>query len=402
LISGKSTTDLSLTSDVFPGGSLLAAIFDRHLMRLSDRGGASGLIGDRWADLCADALNGWQETERAFPGDRLDVRVKRIVRLDDVPAIALTASRQKLQNPDFIVVGENGAGPVLLAADAKFSVETAVASQVSAESLQALLQMGPLVSDQLGDIGADTEIADGTFLCPDYSLTHFMLQRRRGARRATVGAEQVTLLPVTAASFFLPIEAASLIPIFAAVDDLPLDYRRSLLLAQYYFRLVRAGIGCWYDQVGPLLDFREKPDLDLGAVEGQARDLAAGAATAWELVERWDDLAELVRQQRTAVNQVTSLPIVNRELRQEIEEAASARGVVAPSLNKVRRRIGSWFRKRLREDFGPIMPPVQDFSTLLMQLSERARELRPEVATATKAIIDELVEEAPGLDEAKK
>jgi hypothetical protein len=379
---------------------LLAAVFDRQLMRLSDRGGASGMIGDRWADICASALGGWAQTTRALASNERNVSVQRIIRLDDVPAIALTASRQKLQNPDFIIIGENGAGPVMLAADAKFSVETAVASQVSAESLQALLQMGPLIGEHLGDVDVEASVEDGVFLCPDYSLTHYMLDRRRLPRRATVDPAQVAFLPVTALSFIEPMEAASLIPLFAGVDELQLDYRRSLLLTLYYFRLVRAGIGCWFDQTGPLLDYREKPALDMQQVDAQARHLATRSNSAWEMIERWDDLAETVRQQRTAVNHVTSLPIVNRELRQQVEAAAQEAGVVAPSLNKVRRRIGAWFRDRLRDDFGPILPPVDDFSGVLMRLSERARDLRPEVAAATEDIILEMLLDAPSIEDA--
>lgn len=91
--------DLSLASDCFPGGSLVSAIFDRDLMRLSDRGGASGMIGDRWAELCADAI-----AAHAF-GDPRSMApdpdtVLRTVRLDDIPGIAAAASRRKLQNPD--------------------------------------------------------------------------------------------------------------------------------------------------------------------------------------------------------------------------------------------------------------------------------------------------------------
>ena len=378
---------------------MLSAVFDRQLMRLSDRGGASGLIGDRWANLCAEALDEHGLDHVGLPGVT-HLSVERVVRLDDIPAIALIASRQNLQNPDFILVGRNGAGPVMFSADAKFSVETAVASQVSAESLRALMQIGPLIDERVGVVGDGVDVTDGTFLCPDYSLTHFMLTRRRGTRRASVDPEQVTFLPVSPVSFIEPVEAASLIPIFAAVDGLALDYRRSLLLALYYFRLVRAGIGCWFDQTGPLLEFREKRTLDLASAEEQARWFAVRSSSAWEIVEQWDARAEMVRQQRTAVNQVTSLPIVNRELRRQIEDAAASAGVVPPSINKVRRRLGAWFRDRLRDDFGPIIPPVEDFSSVLMSLSTRARELRPEVGQATEAIIAEFLREAPAREDA--
>jgi hypothetical protein len=65
-----------------------------------------------------------------------------------------------------------------------------------------------------------------------------------------------------------------------------------------------------------------------------------------------------------------------------------------PSLNKVRRRIGSWFKDQLIEDFGPIMPPVEDFPHILQRLSARANELRPELERMTRQIISEMLEEA--------
>ena len=393
--------DLSLTSEVFPGGSLLAAMFDRRLMRLSDRGGASGLIGDRWADLCAMALEqGAIRVVQTADGSR-QLRIEHVVRLDHIPSVALAASRQKLQNPDFILVCRGDGGEVTLSADAKFSVETAAASQVSAESLRALLRIGPVVGQHLGPVVSDAVLADGTFLCPDYSLTHFMLAGQRGARRVSVSASQVTLLPASAPEFLRGLEAASLVPLFADVDALPLDFRKSLLLSLYYFRLVRAGVGCWYDQVGPLLDQRDRPALDLAPIEDQARRLAGVSGTAWEMIERWDALAEAVRQQRAAVGQVTALPLVNRELREQVETMAAAEKVVPPSLTKVRRRIGAWFRDQLREEFGPIQPPVDDFPALLMRLAQRSRELRPEIAKATEEIILEMLQESPSLSEAE-
>jgi hypothetical protein len=63
-------------------------------------------------------------------------------------------------------------------------------------------------------------------------------------------------------------------------------------------------------------------------------------------------------------------------------------------LNKVRRRIGSWFRDQLIDDFGPIMPPVTNFPEILQRLSGRAQELRPELEQMTRQIIEEMLVEA--------
>lgn len=388
----RSYPDLALKSPVFPGGSLLQAIFDRDLMRLSDRGGASGLIGDRWSDMCSEAMGDWPGASVHALGQ--DVQIDRVVRLDAVPAIARTASRKKLQNPDFIVVGESDSGPIGFSADAKFSIETAGASQVSSDALKALLEIGPVLTDTLGALEDETSITDGIFLSPDYSLTHYMLGRTRGYRSVSVDPAHVTLLPVTAVGFFKPVEASALIPLYADADGYGEESRRSLLAALYYFRLVRAGIGCWYDEHGSLLIPKQKPELDLVAVDARAHELAGTAMSGWEIVEQWDVQAETVRAQREAVTQATSAPIVSRELRTQLEVAARSAGVTEmPSLNKVRRRIGLWFRDKLIEEFGLIMPPVQNFPEVLQQLTGRANELKPDLERMTKQIISEMLAE---------
>jgi hypothetical protein len=312
-----------------------------------------------------------------------------------VPAIARTASRKKLQNPDYIVVGRSASGPLVFSADAKFSIETAGASQVSEDALKALLELGPVLTDTLGVLEPDTTIANGIFLSPDYSLTHYMMSRKRGYRSVSIDPLHITLLPVTAVGFLKPVEASTLIPIFADADGFGQESRRSLLTALYYFRLVRAGIGCWYDEHVSLLIPKQKPELDLTAVDARARELAQTAMSGWEIVEQWDARAETVRSQREAVNQATSAPIVSRELRAQLEMAATRAGVAElPSLNKVRRRIGSWFRDQLIDDFGPIMPPVTNFPEILQRLSGRAQELRPELEQMTRQIIEEMLVEA--------
>lgn len=388
----RSQADLSMRSPVFPGGSLLSAIFDRELMRLSDRGGASGLIGDHWSDICAEEMATWPGTVVRVLDGR-EIRVERIVRLDDIPAVAHTASRKKLQNPDYIVIGIDSGRQVMFSADAKFSIETAGASQVSSDSLQALLEIGPVITEPLGNVSEEIAYEDGVFLVPDYSLTHYIMRRTHGYRSSSVSPAQIVLLPVTAVGFLKPIEASSLIPIFSRIDGYHFESRESLLLAQYYFRLVRAGIGCWFDQTGSLLVPKVKPALDLDEVRNEAEGLAKDAASGWEVVQRWDAVAETVRSQREAVGKVTSVPLVNRELREQLEKAAEAAGVTPPSLNKVRRRIGSWFRDQLIEDFGPIMPPVSNFSDMLEQLARRGGELRPELDRVTREIISGMLRE---------
>jgi hypothetical protein len=377
-----------------PGGSLFAATYDRAYMQLADRGGASNIVGDRWADVCAAAI----------ARDGVDLRTgldgnvaQTSFRLDDIPQIARLASSRKLQNPDFLLIDSTSPPGVMWAADAKFSVDTARSKQVSAVVTEALLGLGPVVLSQLPALGPGLNIRDGVFLCPDYSLTHRLLRERRGPRRATVHADEVRFIPVTPREFLAPLGHESLQSYLASLDDLPFDPESSLMLAVYYFRLARAAVGCWQDQTAPLLTWHDAPQVDEQAVEAEAHRQATMRTSAWGLLQRWNDAANIVREQRAAVDRATSLPIYGKQVREDTLAAAAAAGVEPPSSGRVRRAIGSWFRGRIRSEFGPILPPVDDFEPLLRQLSAFSRSLIPELEQVTKRTIAELVADSAPL-----
>ncbi len=391
----SSDAELNFSSVGLPGGSLLASIYDRAFMQLSDRGGASNAVGDRWAALCADALVTASDSSCALRTGEPGVIAETTVRLDHIPEIARTASRNQMQNPDFLMVGERAGTKVMWAADAKFSVDTARSKQVSSGVVQGLLGLGGEVLELLPDLDPAMTVEDGVFLCPDYPLTHRLLRDRRGPRRATVRMDEVRFVPVSSAQFLEPLGQRGLQSFFAELDAFPIDTSISLMLAVYYFRLSRAALGCWQDQTSPLLAYRDTPVIDDSAVEAEARALATMRTSAWGLVQRWNDLADNVRQQRTAIDQVTSPPVNGKKLREQIEIAARSAGVVAPSGSKVRRAIGSWYRGQIRDQFGPITPPVGDFGALLDDLGRFCRSLQAETIVITNRIVEDTVAEAP-------
>jgi hypothetical protein len=181
----------------------------------------------------------------------------------------------------------------------------------------------------------------------------------------------------------------------ADLDSFPFDPEARLMVGIYYYRLARAAVGCWQDQVAPLLTYRDTVEIEEGAVEAEARRLATMRTSAWGLLLRWNDLAEQVRQQRSAIDSVTSVPVNGRQLRDTILERAEAAGVVAPSGTKVRRAIGSWFRGQIREEFGPIYPPVDDFGAMLDALGRFSRTLTTATETRLDRIIDEMLALSP-------
>jgi hypothetical protein len=393
--SQETGSELEFRTPALPGGSFFAAIHDRTFMQLSDRGGASNAIGDRWAALCSQALSAGQRSLLAL--DDPPVTADIAVRLDDVPEIARTASRNQLQNPDFLLIGSCQTGQVLWAADAKFSVDTAKSKQVSRQVVEALLEMGDTVSSLLPRLQPDLDVHDGVFLCPDYPLTHRLLQDRRGPRRATVREDEVRYVPVTSVEFLEPMGQLGLRTFLAGLDAFPFEPEARLLVGLYYYRLARAAVGCWRDQIAPLLSYRDTIEIDEDAVEAEGRRLATVRSSAWGLLLRWNDLADEVRQQRSAIDHVTSVPINGRQLRDRILERSEVAGIVPPSGTRVRRALGSWFRGQIRAEFGPITPPVDDFGLLLDALGRFSRTLTRATEERLERIIDEMVASSPPL-----
>src|SRR5262245_51585431 len=332
-------------------------------MALADRGGASGLVGSRWADLCAEWAESWCGNSSHIPnGSHTPFTIERVARLDARPEIAHSASKRGLQNPDLLFLGRRNGLPVIQAADAKFSVETARSKQVSPGVVEALLAIDKLLTPLTGDLPNELEIVPGVFLCPDFPLTHTMLERGRGITMVTVSRDEVLLVAVSANVFFSPIEGANLIPILASVDGLSINTNESLLAGLYYFRLSRAAIGCWLDAVKPLLLFNDVVEVDVQAVAVETQRRVDSADSAIEILRSWDAEVQTVRAERASVEQVAALPILTRDLRAIISRESDNLGVEAPSTNQVRRRLGAWYRAQLRDLVGPMKPPIANFA----------------------------------------
>lgn len=383
-----------IESPRLPGGDLVSALFDREVMGLADRGGGSNLIGDRWADLAADYASSWEGAERRIHADDPEPsRIVRVDRLDATPRIAAIASKRGMQNPDLVLIANRRGRQVLQAADAKFSVETARAKQVSADVVRGLLELRGVLPQLLPGIDASPLVEQGVFLSPDYPLTHLMLRRRHGIVRTTVRPEEVVFVPVDPARFWDGVAGASIMKPLADVDDLPTPPSESLMAGVYYFRLARAAVGLWLDANKPLLLYNDSIDVDEGAVRREADARTRGARSAIEVIRRWDSDAQTIRDQRAAVDQVAALPIPGREIRPMAARIAAAAGGDPPSANQVRRRLGAWHRGELRQRLGPFRPPVDDLQAVLEQVSAVGRELAPRAEREFERIVLELMAE---------
>lgn len=386
--------DYKVRSPALPGGDLVSATLNRQVMGLADRGGSSGLVGRRWADLCAEWMSSQIGAVSQVPaGPTEQFEIDRFARLDDLPRIASVASKRGLQNPDIVIVGHRSGRSILQAADAKFSVETARSKQVSPAVVEALLGLGTLVRSLTGELTDDIEFVPGIFLSPDFSLTHLMLQGRHGIMRATVHTSEVVLVPVDPASFFQTLPASGVMPIMSVIDGLPVSNLESLLAGLYYFRLARATVGSWVDSVKPLLTHNDVIELDEAALEDDARRRAGFARSAFDLVLRWDADVEAIRSRRAAVDQVTGLPVVTKDLRNAIDVITGGKPENGPSVNQLRRRLGSWYRGEIRAAAGPVPPDVPDFPAKLQELAAISRSVSKSLPERITEVIRELIEE---------
>ena len=384
-----------IRSPLLPGGDIVSALFDREVMGLADRGGASNLIGDRWADIAATHATTWVGSERRLHADDQEpLRIIRVDRLDAMPAVAAAASRRGLQNPDLLLIGQLGDRQAIQAADAKFSVETARSKQVSLEVVLGLLELRNSVPGLLEGVSDQVQVESGVFLCPDYPLTHLMLRHRRGIVRTTVRSEEVVLVPAAAERFWDGVAGAEVISPFADIDNLPARPDESLMVGVYYFRLARAAVGFWLDATKPLLVHNDVVTVDIGAVRDETVRRSRTQASAINVIRRWDVDVQQVRNQRAEVDQVAALPISGRELREMTAKIAQSAGADPPSGNQVRRRLGSWYRGALRDRFGPIRPPVAELSSILRQLADAGRDLAPQAERELERIVLDLVAEA--------
>jgi hypothetical protein len=388
-------TPSRIESRLLPGGNLISALFDREVMMLADRGGASNLIGDRWADLAASHAATWVGGERVLNGTaEHPLRVARVERLDDNPRIAAAASRRGLQNPDLFLIGERDGQEIIQAADAKFSVETARAKQVSPDVVRGLLDLAEELPELFPGLPPGLDIEPGVFLSPDYPLTHLMLRRRHGIVRTTVRPHEVILVPVAPDRFWDGVEGASIMPPLAGVDDLPVRPETNLLAGVYYFRLARAAVGFWLDATKPLLLHMDVVTVDEPVIRDETERRVRDADSALGLIRQWDAEVQTIRDQRAAIDQVAGLPIPGRELRTLVTSIAAAVGGEPPSANQARRRLGAWYRGELRDRVGPIYPPVADLSAVLQQVAGASREIAPRVETELRRVVVELMGES--------
>ena len=377
-----------MTEDVrdrnLPGGSLLSAYLDRQLMMWSDRGGASGHIGDRWAAHCSMWLDQALDRRWSLDADQSMI-VTDILRLDEIDAVSREANHHHLENPDFLLFGfteDSREKATITAVDAKFAADRIKHSQVSAQIVENLISIPTtgvtrsLVQETLDKRGySDFTIVDGAFLCPDSTLTDFLLRRRSRGKTVTTETPGIVRIAPESATMFSSVPAGQLIGTLARQDMLPVTPRENLLSLLYYFRVASACVYLWQEQHQPLFTVHPQEPPEIGLVAADVAGRATSGKSAYRVMLELVDEAETVQRARQAITNVASLPLRMVEIRALLQ----ANGLENESqvLRTLRRDLELEFRQRLFAQVGEI--PANDprpLPDILDQMAASSRELR--------------------------
>jgi hypothetical protein len=364
-------------------------------MAWSDRGGASRHLGDRWSELCTEALDGWRGTSRPVPSAE-PFMLEAVVRLDEDARIAIQAGTHKLTNPDFVLYGRRADGEaVFQAADAKFAVDTIKPVQVSVDALTALLEIegglvGEAIEREVGHaVPADATIVRGVFLSPISPLTDYYLPRVTSDPRLAVEPQEVVLLSAEPGRMFAGLPVSTSIGHLARVDRLPQTPRENLLAAIYYFRLASACAWMWVEERTPLLTTAGPPQVDPGSLETEVIERVRGSESAFSVAEEWYADVERVGHARQSVAEVATVPVSMREIRQQVEARTGEEN--RRLVRRVRGALDRIYRERLVAEVGEVpAKPAEPMPDVLERIARASRSLRDEMRRTTLRLIEEL------------
>lgn len=377
-----------------PGNSLIEAIFNRRLMSWSDRGGASMLLGDCWAEHCRTQLDRMAGDLVPIPGSE-HFRLRRVLRLDDNPEVEREANLNQLENPDFLLIGTGPENETFVqAADAKFAADRIKESQVSVSAVEDLLKIPEsgatraLLRKAVEDLSqGEIVVVPGVFLSPESPFTDALLDRARRGPRGVEPGEILVRLPVDPGALFDTAAPARLIPTMARVDRLPVSPRENLLAAVYYLRTSCACFHLWDEQTRPYFDLA--PDLEPpepGVIAAEVARRAANTSSAYSLLVGWHrDLRDIISA-RKSISDAVSLPVGMDEIRSAVGENGS--GKASAAVRRARGTLEGSYRKKLFDSMGSIhSDDPRPVKAIIDDIRQRSRELRPdlvrELATMT-------------------
>lgn len=387
----------NIRSPRLPGGTLISAVLDRKLMTWSDRGGASRIFGDVWSEHCWAYLSNGADL---FNGAGFDHSNGLIIRLDDNPKIAIQAGRQKLPNPDFLIVHpESDDRYSVRAVDAKFAVDRLRRIQVSPESIRQLIELPNSLARQELEQRAGADVFErlsyesGLFLGPRSLLNGYFYEQSTGGEDPSIPVDELILLPVRSGDLFDQIDEYPLMQFMQSIDELHADSPEvELVLGMYYLRLASAARWIETQVRTPLLSDEPPESVDVDDVLAIARQRRDADVSAYGLIEAWSVAAEESIQRQNQVNDAARLPIRMSELRRRIEQYGF--GEDKKILRKTRGILEHEFMRRLIDETGSIPAnPAGPIGGVIQQVSETSRGLRSGMLQEIDRVIQQVVEQ---------
>jgi hypothetical protein len=362
-----------------------------RLQRIGNWGRADEALGRRWEEVGLAALGELLGSPRSLAGGSYVPRA--VLALADDEALRREVHATGLQNPDACLLGAAATGQaVLQPVDFKWSLERAELPQVSAATIERLLEARvPRVQARLGSVQAAAGLsdaavsyADGYFFAPEHAENHAFLASEANARAEfPLTPADVVLWSVEPLTFFEPLEGWELGRWLAEMD------RSTGLLttvegAERYFRLGAGFAGALTRLATPL--FADE------AVPVDARAELARLRTTRHLFTSADLASYLERQM--AVRGALERDL--RELATAVYPFRAFRAQLAASGVKLdaldeggKRRYRESYRAaltavraRLREEGRALVAAGRGEAAALAELQARTREL----AQAAQAI----------------
>jgi hypothetical protein len=395
----------NIKSPKLPGGTLISAVLDRRLMTWSDRGGASRIFGELWSEHCWVHLN---NGATIFEVEPIDLDQANIIRLDDIPKIALQAGRNQLPNPDFLVIHRSTASDTLSvrAIDAKFAVDRLRRIQISPESIRDLINLpgsharaaidariGPGTSDRL-------QYESGAFLGPNSLLNDYFFERHTTGTKPEIPAGEIHLITVGADTLFSPIEEYRLMELLQSIDAITASEPESeLVIGMYYLRLATAARWFANQSQLPLLSASEPEPVAVGEVHEELHRRISAGESAFGLIETWSRTAEKQVERQKLVQDAARLPVRMSEIRRLLEQRGL--GEEKKLIRRLRGMLEVAFRPLLIERTGEIpATPDQSLQRTIDLVSGASRSLRPEVQQTAIDFADQLASEVSNSENA--
>jgi hypothetical protein len=388
----------NLRSSNLPGGTIVSAVLDRALMTWSDRGGASRIFGEIWSEYCWNLLTSESPKMTEVDGD---AESRTVLRLDANPRIAMQAGRNKLPNPDFLVLSDVDNGSVgVRAIDAKFAIDRIRRTQISPKSIQDLIELpGSLVRREIAehiDSGDRASISyqTGAFLGPRSLLNDYYFESLTSGDTPSVPTSELHLIDVHASDLFADTPEIKLMQLFRALDRLrETDSGSDILAGMYYLRIASAAR--WFEQQTrtPLLSLSEPDPVPIEEVFDAAQHRIPGTSSAYEVILAWSVESDDAVERQTQVRDAARLPVRMSELRTMVQRAGF--GDDKKRVRMLRGWLERKFMRRLIEEVGEIPArPSESISTVVERIRDTSRRLKPDTVRHAAHMVQRIASEA--------